>query len=230
MRRFFTTLALLVLFSAHAALAASPVVIETMTSQGCGDAPPVENYLLQLHNADPDLIILNCHVTYFNKEGWEDSFSHQFCDKRHFSYFRELDLEQIRTPEIIVNGSTILNGQNSPSLPVLIEASRRTASLLPLAITKKDDHLTARLPAFTPRAPLEIWVMGYDNQAIVPMKVGPNTGLTLEHFNMVREIKNLGIWDGKDTLDIPLEDMKAQGYAVLLQEEEQGEIVAAGKL
>ena len=207
------------------------MVVEVMTSQGCGDAPPYEAYFGALATQDPDLLVLNCHVTYFDHKGWEDQFASPLCDRRHFDYFRTLRLSNILTPEIVINGRQATGLADEIALQTAINMARVQQPLIPLNLHKKGGILTIALPAFTPPAPLDIWLFTYRLNDTAEVTAGANKGRTLNHFNTVSDIKKLGTWDGT-AQSITYETGKdtGKGYVALLQETREGPIVAAGKL
>ena len=64
---------LLLFLTGLRAEAATPVVVELFTSQGCSSCPPADALLRKLAQ-DPNVIPLAFHVDYWNHLGWRDPF------------------------------------------------------------------------------------------------------------------------------------------------------------
>ena len=64
-------------------------------------ARPADALLQQLSAADPDLIALSFHVTYFDTADWKDVFSLQDSTDRQNDYARALHQANVYTPELV---------------------------------------------------------------------------------------------------------------------------------
>lgn len=231
MRALLLFLALMFILAAAPAREGAPVVVEIMTSQGCHDAPPYEAYFGALAAQDPDLLVLNCHVTYFDHKGWKDEFASPLCDQRHFEYFRTLRLSNIVTPEIVINGRQATGRTDEYGLHEAVQLARVEKPLIPLLLKKEGADITITLPAFTPPAPLDIWLYTYRPNDNTDVTAGANRGMTLNHFNTVANLEKIGTWDGtQTTITYDTGNDKGMGYIALLQEYREGPIIAAGRL
>ena len=85
-------------------------VLELFTSEGCSSCPPADNLLPQLAKLDANVITLSFHVDYWNRLGWTDPFSSSDYSDRQREYSRQLNLESIYTPQLIVNGEYEFTG------------------------------------------------------------------------------------------------------------------------
>jgi hypothetical protein len=58
-------------------------VLELFTTQGCANCPPADDILDKITTEAQDgVIALGCHVTFFDRAPWKDTFSLPVCDER----------------------------------------------------------------------------------------------------------------------------------------------------
>jgi hypothetical protein len=77
--------------------AATPVIVELFTSEGCSSCPPADRLLSRLSGAfsDIEVIPLSEHVDYWNQLGWQDRFSAPLYSMRQQDYGRLFSLESV---------------------------------------------------------------------------------------------------------------------------------------
>src|SRR6476646_3802247 len=81
-----------------APLAATPIVVELFTSEGCIDCPPADTLLEKLIAVQPNVIGLGQHVDYWDRLGWKDRFSSAALTDRQRKYAARFNTESIYTP------------------------------------------------------------------------------------------------------------------------------------
>lgn len=86
-----------------------PVVLELYTAQGCASCPPADDMMLQLAGRD-DVIALSLHVDYWDYIGWADSFADPEYAQRQQRYARRYGHSTIYTPQVVINGTDIMEG------------------------------------------------------------------------------------------------------------------------
>jgi hypothetical protein len=200
-------------------------VVELYTSQGCSSCPPA-NAALAAISARPEILALSFGVTYWDDLGWKDTFAQKRFTDRQWDYAHGLRHAQVATPQVVVNGRLDTIGGSVGD----IDAALRRA---PLPAGGPAVTLGAGAAAITgaaPASPAQVWLVRYDpNTVQVPIKRGENTGKTLPHKNVVRELTRLGDWTGgARSFPVPAAPAGLK-TAILLQAGPGGPILAAAK-
>lgn len=202
----------------------SPVVVELFQSQGCSSCPPAEANLNAIAG-QPNILALSYAVTYWDNLGWKDTFASEAFTNRQYDYSHYQKQDGVYTPQVIVNGQTAIVGSDRAQLDrVVAEAHARGPSL-----SWAKGQL--QVGAGQPNAPADVWLVRYDPRTInVAIRAGENSGRTLPHRNVVRELVNLGTWDGRaKTFAIPAASTRGLSTAALVQIKSGGEILSAAK-
>jgi hypothetical protein len=213
------------LSSTGAALAAGPLtVVELFTSQGCSSCPPANANVAALSDR-PGVLALSFGVTYWDQLGWKDTFAHPSFTQRQVDYDRALGHDGPFTPQVVVDGKADVVGADRGEIERLI--SRETLSGPTLNIVGDAAVLGA---ARAPSKPADVWLVRYDPRVIqVPVRRGENSGRTLPHKNVVRDLVRLGAWVGP-SIRFSLPPAAAGLFsAVLVQTASGGPILAAAR-
>jgi|HubBroStandDraft_5_1064220.scaffolds.fasta_scaffold45029_3 hypothetical protein len=175
-----------------------PVLVELFTSEGCSDCPPADELLARLDQMQsiPGVqpIVLSEHVTYWNREGWHDPFSFDAIDERQHEYARQFTLNDVYTPQMVVDGTDQFVGNDAAKL---IGALTHAATVTKLDLKIEDAHRAAdgsvdfsvQVPAGT-KANLVAAVA--ESAATTQVGRGENAGRTLHHVAVVRVLKDFG--------------------------------------
>lgn len=229
-------LAAAVLFGAAPSLAADgqeqrAVLVELFTSQGCSSCPPADAYLGELA-AREDIVALSFHVDYWDYIGWQDPFATEATTRRQRVYARRLGQPYVYTPEMVVGGR--VHSAYRSEVSGQIEQVAVGATQVPVGLTRRaDGSVVIVLPKADLGEPCEIWIAGYDRERRTAVKRGENSGRELVNHNVVRRIERLETWDGGAREIVLPADRVAKagdGLAVIVQGEDQGPVVGAGKL
>lgn len=202
-----------------------PVVVELFTSQGCSSCPPADALLGELL-LKSNVIALGFHVDYWDGIGWHDRFSMSEATERQRRYAQSLNLSSAFTPQVVINGRRSIVGSDRQGLT---EAIAETSVLAINAIVVQE-NLVITLPDKGDRYHRDVFAVAYLPQATTNVRAGENSGKTLTEFNVVRQIRQVGIWDGKaGTFQIPVKSFPsdASQVAVLIQQANEGGIFAA---
>lgn len=211
------------------ATSSTPVVVELFTSQGCNSCPPADAFLGELAQR-PDLIALSLHVDYWNYIGWQDPFSNPEATQRQRDYAQSLGLSSVYTPQMVIDGSFDAVGSNRSQVNEAIAAASQRPKITVAIATNQTGGWLVTIPEAKVDQPATVWLALYDRQHVTPIRRGENAGKTLTNYNIVREFRRVGEWDGAK-LDLPLEigatELGHRGFAVIVQAGDTGPILGA---
>ncbi len=204
--------------------AATPIVVELFTSEGCSSCPPADAFLAALAQERPDVLPLDFHVTYWNAGGWRDPYSLGAATARQDRYAALFGDEEVYTPEMVIDGTKGLVGSDRPAaLARIASEASASAPRVALRIEPKDGGLAVSAAAGSGRGTLVL--LGFDPSHDTPVGGGENDGRRLHEVNVVRSVRDLGTWDGRSLL-LRVPRPVGERAAVLLQAED-GRILGA---
>ena len=206
---------------------AHPTVVELYQSQGCSSCPPADHNLNILAGR-ADVLALNFAVTYWDQLGWKDTFAKPAFTQRQWDYARAGGRPQVATPQMIVNGRTIVSGGNSPQVVQALRTADRGSTGPAISATSG----AVTIAGGRATATATVWLVRYDPRTIaVAIRAGENGGKTLPHRNIVRDLVPLGSWRGRPVRFAvrPVPDRNWRS-AVLVQQRTGGPIIAAARL
>ena len=217
-----------------------PVLIELFTSEGCSSCPPADRNLAFLDQQQPvnkaEIITLAFHVDYWDRLGWKDRFSSPLFSRRQNEYSRVLRLDSSYTPQMVVDGRSEFVGSDSGKAATEItKAVENAKGKIGISVdggqakVKIDDvpvHTTATVFAAIAESGLSSRV-----------ERGENSGKTLEHVSVVRELKELGTIASGDSkfdgaLEIPAnKEWKPENLQIVIfvQENEGKKVIGVGR-
>lgn len=203
--------------------AAHPTVIELYQSQGCSSCPPAIN-VVNKYADRADVIPLTFSVTYWDDLGWKDTFGSPAFTARQWDYAHAAGRGQVATPQVIVNGRDAVLGSREGELNQAIARNANTSGP-EIAVAGNNVTVGAGSGSAT------VWAVRYDPRTQeVAIQGGENGGRTIPHRNIVRQLTNIGQWQGRAqsfTLPAAPAGLKT---AVLVQQGKGGAIIAARKI
>lgn len=208
-------------------------VVELYTSQGCSSCPPADTYLGKLAER-ADILALSFHVDYWDYIGWKDPYALHFNTERQRAYARNLGMGYVYTPQMIIQGMAHTTGSNQESVETLIRDLKGAKRLdVQLGLAEKGIKLDISGGTFDDETG-RILITTYDAKHENDVRRGENSGRTLAHYNVVRDMAEVGVWKG-EKLSMLLTDkmieMKGHdGCAVLIQSAKSGRILGAAKI
>ena len=212
--------------TAGAAENSQPAVIELYTSQGCSSCPPADALLGELAR-QPSVLALAFHVDYWNDLGWTDPYSLRDAVLRQSVYSKARGQTSVYTPQVIVDGRDEYLGSDRSKIEHAIGEVRAG---VPIALDVADRNLVIALGGAQCLAPSDVLEVTYLREATSKIGRGENSGRTLEEFNIVRSIRQIGKWSGEAvTFRVPLNSVPrdATDVAVLVQLPGQAQIIGA---
>jgi hypothetical protein len=203
-----------------------PAVVELYTSQGCSSCPPADALLGELSRM-PNVLALAFHVDYWDSIGWPDKFALPMARERQRRYVETLRLSSAFTPQVVVDGRSSFVGSDKPRILAAIAEPLNT---VPIVVEVAHGELTVTVPERPDKERYDVNLIAYLPQAATNVGRGENSGRTLREFNIVRQFRTLGVWNGQQSVfraavnSFPAD---ATRVAVLLQRNQQGPIVGS---
>ncbi|HSO76006.1 MAG TPA: DUF1223 domain-containing protein [Blastocatellia bacterium] len=197
--------------------ARSPVLVELFTSEGCSSCPLADELLSRLEQTQPvegaEIIALSEHVDYWNRLGWVDPFSSSEFSSRQSDYGSVFGLDDIYTPQMIVDGRIQFVGSNaSKANDAISNAARESKADITIAPAKTTarasgevalDIRVASLPSITTGDTADVLLAITESGLRSNVSRGENAGRELTHTAVVRSLSNVGVTDpGSDSRSI----------------------------
>jgi hypothetical protein len=171
-----------------------PVLVELFTSEGCSDCPPAEKLLAQLDATQPftgvRAIVLEEHVTYWDHDGWRDPFSLDAMTDRQKEYQFRFGLNDIYTPQMVVDGAVQFVGSNVAALSnaMASEAAKPKQALELSDVRWENGTATFIVHGSAMHGAKLVAVLAADS-AHSQVTAGENKGRALSHVAVVRVLK-----------------------------------------
>jgi hypothetical protein len=203
-----------------------PALVELFTSEGCSSCPPAEAYLGELARR-PDVLALTFHVDYWDDLGWRDRFGLPESVQRQRAYASALHLSSVYTPQVVIDGRDDYVGSDRVRIDRALARSRAGVAV---SVSVATDEVSIDLAAQPGVSPSDVVLVAYQRSAISPIGRGENAGRTIQEFNIVRELRRLGRWEGQSQRYRARIDSLPQGstdVAVLVQRIGQAPIIGA---
>ena len=178
----------------------TPVLVELFTSEGCSSCPPADALLGRLEREQPvknaDIIVLEEHVDYWEKDGWHDRFSSSAYTERQNQYRPPLKFDEGYTPQMVVDGSVQFVG-NDPqkALTSITEAAQSPKVALSLSAPVVDGKRIGCSVSAASSSPLpkaDLYAAVVEPTASTEVKRGENNGRHLDHVGVVLSLQRIG--------------------------------------
>ena len=208
-------------------------VIELFTSEGCSSCPPADEVVAEIQKKyiDKNVLALGYHVDYWDRLGWKDPFSsHEFTSRQEY-YAGIFNLESIYTPQVIVNGEEEFVGSDKSKLINTIDAALKEKKDLSINL-KANQNASGKIEvSYSTKESIseheQLILLLVQKMATNKIGRGENTGKTLHHINIVRELSVLSAATNGQTkaFAIPSELKKEDVFiAAFIQNKKTGKI------
>lgn len=121
----------------------APVLLELYTAQGCASCPPADQMLSDIAARD-DVIALALHVDYWDYIGWADTFADRAYTERQQRYARRFGHSTIYTPQVVINGTQIVEGFRVVEVMQAIETAHARTPEVILHLARTESGLEIR--------------------------------------------------------------------------------------
>lgn len=221
------------------------VVVELFTSQGCSSCPPADEGFSSWGREffEKNIAIpLSFHVDYWNYLGWKDPFSQAVFSARQKKYASVMNLKNIYTPQLVINGQEEMVGTHFSSAIKFIQKQSKKKSPVVLNVKAKlnepviETNISIQPQSKNNFESMDLMVVIFENNLITQIHRGENKGLRLVNNFVVRYIENLGSIDltkpsiQKNNLQWQNHWIKKNiGIVVFLQKNHSQEIISSAK-
>jgi hypothetical protein len=162
-------------------------IVELFTSEGCSSCPPADRLLSKVATEFKDVYVLSYHVDYWNYLGWKDPFSQAAFTDRQRKYAKRFNLETIYTPQVVINGTQEFVGSDEQRLLASL-LKNNSLDAIELKGNRKDASTISLSYNIKTTDPLWLQIAFVQPLAVSTVKRGENSGRTLSHINVVRQL------------------------------------------
>ncbi len=221
--------------------AKTPVLVELFTSQGCPACPDADKVLAQLENSQPiagaEIITLAWHVNLWDSFNWKDEFSSPVFTQRQVIYSRVLNISEIYTPQMFVDGTVHFIGSKSDKAEKAITQAIKSPKPK-INLSMNDEKLLIDIPALPKHQTATVYLAYTENKLERKVERGNNAGKTLDNPSVARGLQAVG------SIDTQTNQFKAELFPyfkpewkrenvsliVFVQENATRKIIAVGRL
>ncbi len=189
-----------------------PVIVELFTSEGCFTCPPADALLARLEDQQPvagaEVIALELHVDYWNRQGWVDPYSAPEWTLRQQEYVDSFKGETAYTPQMVVDGRVeFLGSRIREAMAAIEEASRGPKASIVIVPATSGQNRTSqftvsveKVASATDKDTAEVWLALTEKGLYSAVNRGENAGKEIHHAAIVRVMRKIGAVGGKSPL------------------------------
>ncbi|WP_396594792.1 DUF1223 domain-containing protein [Brevundimonas sp. R86498] len=205
-----------------------PVVVELFTAQGCTGCPAA-NQVVETLSDDPGIIALTYAVDYWDYLGWPDTFARPEFARRQRDYQAAMQLRNIYTPQIVIDGRRQVSGAEGEAVQTAVEEEAARRVFPPQIQFRAGDDAVGIGSGRAPAGGADVWAVTYrPGLQTVAVAGGDNRGRSVRHINVVEGLTRLGEWTGRPILlDLPESANPETGVVVMVQGRDDRRILTA---
>jgi len=223
--------------AANNAAAPGFALVELYTSEGCSSCPPADRLVARIQAAyqGKEVYILAYHVDYWNRLGWKDVFSSPQYSQRQNNYAGYLHLNEVYTPQVIVNGRTGFVGSDESKMQSALQQNLSkypTATLSFTGFKQENKKVTLQYHISGSLNNSSLYLAVVQKHAQTVVKAGENSGHTLTHINIVNKLESISLKNSSGIAGINLpEGYNPRDWSIIgfVQNNRSGEILAVQK-
>jgi hypothetical protein len=149
------------------------------------------------------IIVMGEHVDYWDGLGWKDRFASSVFTKRQTEYVRRLGVDSAYTPQMVVNGSTELVGNDAAALSRALAAQKSSGSTN--VSLQLENSSTASVKVEGARSGSRVLLALTEGNLVTRVQRGENGGRELRHEAVVRRLSDIGaVKSGTFEASVPL--------------------------
>jgi hypothetical protein len=207
----------------------SAVLVELFTAEGCSSCPPADALLRQANGRRTSggalIVGVSEHVTYWDHGGWTDPYSSSEYTDRQNAYGQKFHLESVFTPQMVINGTEQIVGNDRAALAQALQKQEKEPSPMSLRIVSLSidgNKLTVKFSTGgeVPAKGVDVIAVLADDSDKSNVLHGENSGRMLEHVSVARSISRVGKMKaaGERTVQIriPSSFQASQGHHLIL--------------
>lgn len=181
-------------------------VIELYTSEGCSSCPAAEQLMPELKKQYGERVhVLEYHVDYWNRLGWDDVYSKKEFSDRQRDYTRIFKSNTVFTPQAVINGKASVVASQKDAMEEALDkelSEDKKPVHIALKTTRYDDvvKVVFRSQLDTTEHLQMALVL---RETATQVKAGENAGRVLHHNDVVIELKTLMYENGEVLFTIP---------------------------
>ena len=218
-------------------------LVELYTSEGCDSCPPADRWVSKLAASGFDssrVVALAFHVDYWDYIGWKDPFAKPAWTQRQRDGVRSSGGRIVYTPQVTLNGKDFrpwsLGGAFRDAVTAINARPPSAALELVARVGEREITVSTSAQLRNSANPQEhaLFLALTESRLVSAVKAGENTGKTLNHDHVVRELRRSGLFDasGRNNTDqvlaiTPGWNRDALGLVAFVQNTLTGEILQA---
>ncbi|MEO8154638.1 MAG: DUF1223 domain-containing protein [Rhizobacter sp.] len=169
-------------------------VVELYTSEGCNSCPPADRWLSQLKD-DPSVIALAFHVDYWDRLGWADRFASAAFTQRQAQQQAVNGSRFSYTPQVVIDG---IDRKDWPQVSADSKgAIKAKPARVQLTLQREGEQFEATVQTLAAPAKLAAYWAVTEDKHVTAVKGGENSGVTLQHNDVVRELLPVSAWQAQ---------------------------------